>query len=49
MSRRALQGYEKTWSPDHMSTLNTVYSLGALCLQQEKLVKAEKMYQWILQ
>ena len=30
MYRRALEGYEKTWEPEHTSTRNTVSNLGLL-------------------
>jgi len=44
MYRRALDGYEKAWGPDHTSTLNTVNNLGALYADQGKHGEAEKMY-----
>ncbi|KAN0067790.1 TPR-like protein [Elaphomyces granulatus] len=49
MYQRALQGYEKAWGPDHMSTLDTVNNLGLLYADQGKLDEAEKMYQRALQ
>ena len=45
MYRRALDGYEKAWGPDHISTLNTVNNLGVLYNDQGKNSEAEKMYQ----
>ena len=45
MYQRALQGYEKAWGPDHISTLGTVNNLGILYANQDKLDEAEKMYQ----
>jgi tetratricopeptide (TPR) repeat protein len=42
--RRALDGYEKAWGPDHTSTLDTVNNLGSLCASQGKHAEAEKMY-----
>jgi tetratricopeptide (TPR) repeat protein len=47
--QRALQGKEKTWGPEHTSTLNTVNDLGRLYADQGKLVKAEQMYLRALQ
>ncbi|KAL9122459.1 MAG: hypothetical protein Q9187_000988 [Circinaria calcarea] len=44
MYRRALDGYEKAWGPDHTSTLNTVNNLGLLYADQGKHSEAEKMY-----
>ncbi|KAG9233416.1 P-loop containing nucleoside triphosphate hydrolase protein [Amylocarpus encephaloides] len=49
MYQRALQGKEKAWGPEHMSTLETVNNLGNLYLNQGKLVEAEQMYQRALQ
>ena len=43
--RRALQGKEKAWGPEHTSTLDTVNNLGNLYRNQGKLDEAEKMYQ----
>ncbi len=45
MYRRALDGKEKAWGPDHTSTLDTVNNLGLLYADQGKLVEAEEMYQ----
>jgi hypothetical protein len=45
MYQRALQGKEKAYGPDHTSTLDTVNNLGLLYADQDKLVKAEQMYQ----
>ncbi len=44
MYRRALDGKEKAWGPEHTSTLNTVNNLGNLYKNQGKLVEAEEMY-----
>ncbi|KAL9101256.1 MAG: hypothetical protein Q9163_003470 [Psora crenata] len=44
MYRRALDGYEKVWGPDHISTLDTVNNLGNLYANQGKLIEAEEMY-----
>ena len=44
MYRRALDGKEKSWGPDHTSTLDTVNNLGALYADQGKHGEAEKMY-----
>jgi uncharacterized protein HemY len=49
MYKRALQGYEKAWGPEHTSTLDTVNNLGLLYADQGKLVEAEQMYQRALQ
>ena len=45
MYRRALDGKEKAWGPEHTSTLDTVNNLGLLYADQGKHVEAEKMYQ----
>ena len=44
MYRRALDGYEKAWGPEHTSTLDTVNNLGSLYADQGKLAEAEQMY-----
>jgi len=44
MYRRALDGKEKAWGPEHTSTLTTVNNLGLLYADQGKLAEAEKMY-----
>jgi len=44
MYRRALDGKEKAWGPDHTSTLDTVNNLGLLYADQGKHAEAEKMY-----
>jgi len=49
MYQRALQGKEKAWGLEHMSTLSTVENLGLLYADQGKLVEAEQMYQRALQ
>jgi tetratricopeptide (TPR) repeat protein len=45
MFQRALLGREKTLSPEHTSTLDTVNCLGNLYKEQGKLREAEEMYQ----
>ena len=45
MYRRALEGYERTWGPEHTSTLGTVNNLAVLYEDQGKIDEAEKMYQ----
>jgi tetratricopeptide (TPR) repeat protein len=42
MYQRALQGYDKAWGPEHISTLDTVYNLGALYAGLGRLDEAEK-------
>jgi tetratricopeptide (TPR) repeat protein len=49
MYRRALQGYEKAWGPEHTETLDTVNNLGVLYAALGRLDEAEKMYQRVLQ
>lgn len=44
MYRRALDGKEKAWGPDHTSTLDTVNSLDLLYADQDKHSEAEKIY-----
>ncbi|PMD60068.1 uncharacterized protein K444DRAFT_395716 [Hyaloscypha bicolor E] len=41
MYQRALQGKEKAWGPEHMSTLSTFNNLGILYAKQSRLAKAE--------
>jgi tetratricopeptide (TPR) repeat protein len=41
MFQRALQGKEKAWGPEHMSTLSTFNNLGILYAKQSRLAKAE--------
>lgn len=45
MYQRALAGKEKTWGPQHTSTLNTVNNLGNLYRNLGRLEDAEQMYQ----
>jgi hypothetical protein len=40
---RALQGKEKAWGLEHLSTLSTVNNLGSLYTEQGKMVGAEGM------
>ena len=49
MYLRALQGYEKAWGPEHISTLSTVNNLGVLYADLGRLNEAEKMYLRALQ
>ncbi|KAH8728360.1 hypothetical protein GQ44DRAFT_824189 [Phaeosphaeriaceae sp. PMI808] len=49
MYQQALQGYEKAWGLEHISTLNTVNDLGNLYADLGRLDEAEKMYQRALQ
>jgi tetratricopeptide (TPR) repeat protein len=49
MYQRALQGKEKALGAEHTSTLDTVYNLGILYMNQGKLAEAEQMYQRALQ
>ena len=44
MYRRALEGFEKAWGPEHTSTLDTVNNLGLLYADQGKMQEAEAMY-----
>ncbi|KIM94424.1 hypothetical protein OIDMADRAFT_60751 [Oidiodendron maius Zn] len=43
MYKRALQGREKAFGPEHILTLDTVNCLGILYLDQDKLADAEEM------
>ena len=49
MYRRALEGKEKAWGPEHTITLITVNNLGNLYIDQGKITEAEKMYQRALE
>jgi tetratricopeptide (TPR) repeat protein len=40
----ALARFEKTWGPDHISTVNTVNNFGILYADQGRLADAERMY-----
>ena len=42
--RRAFEGYEKAFGLNHISTLDTIYSLGILYKDQGNLEEAEVMY-----
>ncbi|SLM38638.1 kinesin light chain 1, partial [Lasallia pustulata] len=44
MYRRALEGREKAWGPEHTSTLATVNNLGLLYKNQGKMAEAEAMF-----
>ena len=44
MYRRALEGYEKAWRPEHISILDTINNLGNLYTSQGKLAEAEEIY-----
>ncbi|SLM38014.1 nb-arc and tpr domain protein [Lasallia pustulata] len=49
MYRRALEGREKAWGPEHTSTLGTVNNLGNLYKDQGKMAEAEAMYRRALE
>ncbi|SLM34521.1 kinesin light chain 1 [Lasallia pustulata] len=49
MYRRALEGREKAWGPEHTSTLDTVHNLGILYKDQGKMAEAEAMYRRALE
>ncbi len=49
MYRRALDGKEKAWGPEHTSTLNTVNNLGLFYADQGKMQEAEAMYRRALE
>ncbi|SLM40977.1 beta transducin-like protein het-e4s [Lasallia pustulata] len=49
MYRRALEGKEKAWGPEHTSTLDTVNNLGILYADQGKMAEAEVMYRRALE
>ncbi|SLM38811.1 nb-arc and tpr domain protein [Lasallia pustulata] len=49
MYRRALEGYEKAWGPEHTSTLDVVNNLGLLYAGQGKMAEAEAMYRRALE
>ncbi|SLM39072.1 nb-arc and tpr domain protein [Lasallia pustulata] len=49
MYRRALEGSEKAWGPEHTSTLDTVDNLGNLYNNQGKMAEAEAMYRRALE
>lgn len=40
----ALQGKEKAWGAEHISTISTVNNLGILYAHQGKIMEAEEMY-----
>ncbi len=42
--RRALEGYEKVWGPEHPSTLDKVYNLGHLYSAQGKMQETEAVF-----
>ena len=48
MYLRALAGYEKTWSSEHTSTLDTINNLDHLYSDQDKMKEIENMYLRIL-
>ncbi|KAJ5365664.1 Disease resistance protein [Penicillium concentricum] len=49
MYERALEGYEKAWGREHMSTLDTVNNLGTIYENQGRLQEAEAMYERALE
>ncbi|SLM38796.1 kinesin light chain 1, partial [Lasallia pustulata] len=49
MYRRALEGQEKAWGPEHTSTLVTVNNLGNLYKYQGKMAEAEAMHRRALE
>ncbi|SLM38232.1 nb-arc and tpr domain protein, partial [Lasallia pustulata] len=49
MFRRALEGKEKAWGPEHTSTLDTVNNLGNLYKNQGKMAEAEAMFRRALE
>ncbi|KAJ5991482.1 hypothetical protein N7522_011689 [Penicillium canescens] len=46
---RALKDKEKTWGPEHTSTLDTVNNLGGIYADQDRPQKAEAMYRRALE
>jgi tetratricopeptide (TPR) repeat protein len=49
MYKRALEGYEKAWGPEHTETLGTVNNLGNLYTDLGKHKEAETMYKRALE
>ncbi|SLM38920.1 nb-arc and tpr domain protein [Lasallia pustulata] len=49
MYRRALEGSEKAWGPEHTSTLGMVNHLAVLYKDQGKMAEAEAMYRRALE
>ncbi|KAA6414181.1 MAG: hypothetical protein FRX48_02543 [Lasallia pustulata] len=49
MYRRALEGKEKAWGPEHTSTLDMVNNLGILYKDQGKMAEAEAMFRRALE
>jgi tetratricopeptide (TPR) repeat protein len=49
MYKRALEGKEKAWGPEHTSTLDTVNNLGNLYADQGQHKEAEAMFKRALQ
>lgn len=45
MYERALQGKEKAWGPEYISTVDTVNNLGIVYGKQGKIAKAEQMFE----
>lgn len=44
MYRRALEGYEKIWGPEHISILDTINNLCSLYISHGKLTEAEEIF-----
>lgn len=44
MYMQLLQGYEKAYSAEHISTLSIVNNIGIVYAEQGKIAWAEKMY-----
>lgn len=44
MYRRALDGYEKAWGPEHTSTPKNVNNIGLLHADQGNVAEAEEMF-----
>ena len=49
MFRRALEGYEKAWGPQHTLTLRAVNNLAQIHRDQDKMQEAEAMFRPVLE